>query len=219
MADSDHIEKLSKCLIKRERNRNEHITNCSSGFRPALKFMWQSHHILPVSAVADAHIAASDPTNKEYIIECLCISDWNVNASANVIGLDTKWPYQLYPFNKSLPDNLPSHLIDHDMYTEESYEYMEANVWDELKDRRQIHKLAASSIVAELNAATDYFKGELTDRGNRNGGTLQCFQNRFLPGMESTWYFPFSMSASPRKRNPGIPNAQHWIDTLFNVIK
>jgi hypothetical protein len=180
--------------------------------------MWQAHHILPVSAVADSHIKASDE-NKKYIIRCLCITNWNVNAKANMLGLDTKWPYRLHPFNKELPNNLPSHLIDHNLYTQEAYEYMEANVWDTLKDAREIHKLKAAAILRELEGATDYFKGELTARGGRNRGTLLCWKNRFDPGMENTWYHPFSMADSPKSRHPGIPNAQHWVDTVFNIIK
>ena len=219
MSQGDHVELLENCTIKRTRNGNVHITNCSSGFRPGLKFMWQSHHIVPVSAVADDHIKSNDVDNLNFIINCLCITPWDVNGKDNVIGLDTKWPYKLHPVNRHLPDNLPSHLIDHDLYTQEYYEYMEAAVWDQLKDRRQVHKLPHKSILNELNDASDYFRGELTARGARNGGTRVCWSNRFLPGMENFWYHPFSMAEDPRKRHPGIPNAWHWLDTVFNAIK
>ncbi len=234
MADSDHQEKLKDCVIKRTRNGNEHIKNCRDGYYPTtFRIGWQSHHILPVSALADGHIKAGSD-NKAYILDCLCITDWNVNASPNLIGLDTKWPYKLNLFASfpglnaawatgfaavPLPENLPSHLIDHDLYTAETYEYMNANVWDTLKDAREIHKLNPKSIKGELDDASTHFKGELKARGVRSGGTLHCWKNRFAPGMEETWYLPFSMSDSPRKRHPGAPSVQNWLSQLFATIK
>ena len=212
-----HIGKPEKCLIKRTRNGREHINNCSEGYRLGLG-LWQAHHILPVSALnSDKHISAS-PENLEYIVSCLCITDWNVNAEPNVIGLDNKVPYmfdKIYP----LPRNLPSHLIDHDHYTKESYDYMEANVWDSLKDAREVHKLDPKSIESQLNDATTYFKGEVEARGKRNNGTIWCWDHRFDTGMEEKWYVPFSMSDNPRKRHPGAKFVLQWLTNIFNVIK
>ncbi len=180
--------------------------------------LWQAHHILPISALnSEKHISASKE-NLEYIEDCLCVTDWNINSTPNIIGLDNKMPYLfsgLYP----LPTNLPSHLIDHNHYTQESYEYLEANVWDALKDAREIHKLDARSIESELNAATEYFEGELRYRGSREKGTIWCWEHRFEDGMSDKWYIPFSMSDSPNRRHPGIKYVPQFLTNIFGMIR
>lgn len=217
-AAKKHLELLEEKKIKRSRNHPEHITNCKDGYTPSLSFLWQAHHMLPISALNyEKHISAQGD-NLIFIENCLRLTEWNINAEPNMIGLDTKWPYKLYPFH-GLPPNLPSHLIGHGDYTKESYEYMEANVWDTLKDAREIHKLDPYAIAGQLNAASKYFEGVLRSRGMREGGTIRCWRDRWDEGMEATWYMPFSMSDSPRKRHRGIPNAMPWLDKLFSAIK
>jgi hypothetical protein len=95
---------------------------------------------------------------------------------------------------------------------------MEANIWDTLKDNRTEHKLKPSTIVGQLNSASTYFKGLLKGRGMRSGGTIVCWKDRFNSGMEETWYLPFSMAESPRRRHPGAPSALNWLSRLFENL-
>lgn len=216
VADGDnHIEEVEDCIIKRTCKSPEYVDNCKKGYRyryGSLSF-WQAHHILPVSALKSKRI---NDTDDEYIEKCLCMTDWNINGSHNMMGLDTKWPYYLYP-TLPLPSNLPSHLVGHDDYLKETYAYMDRNVWKKLKKKRKQHKLSPKSIIRELNSAIDYFHGELILRGKRNGGTIKCWKKRHNAGMKKIWYHPFSMSKNPRKRCPGEDIA--FQPGLFNMIK
>lgn len=217
MAASDHKQKPPKCQIKKTRNGREHIVNCKIGYMPGVG-LWQSHHLLPVSALnTEKHVAASDK-NKEFIEDCLWITDWNINATPNVYGLDNKVCY-LWNSVFPQPRNLPSHLIDHNLYTKEAYEYMEANVWDTLKDEREVHKLDPRAIQQELNDASEYFKGEIEARGQREEGTLYCWQYRHEPEMADTWYIPFSMSDDPKPRHPGVKYVPPWLSKLFQAVR
>ena len=218
MGDSNgHLEEQEKCKITRTMKGRQHINNCNKGYRMG-QGLWQAHHILPISSLNSADHISANKDNLEYLEKCICITDWDINAEPNMMGLDTKIPYRfekIYP----LPRNLPSHLIGHTDYTAESYEYLEANVWDTLKDSREIHNLDPESIEEELKAASKYFDGELHDRGEREGGTLWCWDHRFDKDMENKWYYPFSMSASPRKRHPGIKFVSISLNKLFSIIK
>jgi hypothetical protein len=218
MAESDHKGETVDCQFVGEPN-GTYRQNCAAGYQPDWPRLWQAHHILPCGAVRDGHISG-DADDIAYIRKCLCLTDWDINMRENLIGLDTKVIYNFYPVMPfPLPDNFPSHLVDHDLYSEESYKYMENNVWDTLHINRKVHKLEAKPIEAELNAARDYLKTKVYYRGLREGGSAWCFKNRFNDGMEDKWYYPLSMAETPRKRDPGISNKWPWLDTLFDVIK
>jgi hypothetical protein len=219
MSTSTHAGEAKDCLFVGEPN-GSYRKDCADGYQPGWPIFWQAHHILPCSSVRDSHIS-KNPDDIVFIRKCLCITDWDINTPTNLIGLDTKLIYKWYPVTPyPLPPNLPSHLIDHGHYNKESYEYMGANVWDALKDARKEHDgLDPRSLLAELKSASSYFKSIVKSRGARNGGSIYCFTHRFDTGMEDKWYFPLSMSDTPQKRHPGIPNVWPWLDKIFQIIK
>lgn len=217
----DHQGEAAECKIIRDPTDNYRYC-CKDGYRHSIGrwHLWQAHHILPISALKVHHIRAKRSENAEYIEKCLCITVWDINDELNLLGLDTKWPYYYdASVGVPLPDNLPSHCIDHTRYCHESWDYMEAAVWDTLKDNREIHKLDPQSIEKELDDAVKYFKDELNYRGRRVYGTLKCWELRFDPTMEDKWYIPFSMCDDPPKRHPGVPT-DCWknLETVFASI-
>ena len=234
--DNSHIKRLSDCKIIKTYS-SDYKTKCKGeGYTPGLfhNLLWQAHHILPCSALKSDHISARRTDNLIYIENCLCLTVWDINNKLNLIGLDTKWCYFLSSLSSltnklpriferfakekiPLPDNLPSHLIGHRKYCEETWQYMEACVWDTLKDRREIHKLDEKSIVQELDDAVKYFKRVVKDRGIREGGTRVCWKQRFK---QKRWYIPFALDEDPCARHPGVTDDawEHFLN-LFEKIK
>jgi hypothetical protein len=78
-------------------------------------------------------------------------------------------------------------------------------------DKRKSHDVNTDNIVAELKNCTSTFKGILTKRGLRNGGTQYSYENRFT---EPEWYAPFSMGANPTPRSPGGRNMPRILKML-----
>lgn len=233
MADSEHDDGAPTGGFKGTRNGDEHIDNCSEGYREATTFhkrstapnakFWDSHHLVIISSVADAYIDVSRP-DKTYLKKCLGKTDWNINASPNLIGLDTKWIYLKHATDPTsfpesmLPDKLPSHRVDHPRYNIEVYDYMQEEIWSTLKAKRKDHP-KGTSIQSQLEDASEYFKEELEDRGQLHGGTRHCWKNRNTEALEDTWYEPFSMAIgdNPIARCP-IPDNLARYDQLFNAI-
>ena len=233
MAASDHDDGAPTGGFKGTRNGEEHVDNCSEGYTEATTFFkrasaptarfWDSHHLVIISCVADAHIEVSKP-DKTYLKKCLGKTNWNINAGPNVMGLDTKWIYLMHTMNPTaypeslLPDKLPSHRVDHTRYNTEVYSYMNEEVWKALKQKREDHP-KGESLQKELEDASEFFKEELEDRGKLHGGTRHCWKNRNKEGMEDTWYEPFSMAigGDPIPRCP-IPDTLKRYAELFQAI-
>lgn len=194
--------------IKRRRNGNVHIRNCSSGYVSASKSFRQVHHVLPVTCLGDGSISAAvsdDPVKLKVIRNCLKETVWDINAAPNCISLPLKPAYH----HKRAPPGwggLPCHQVDHPPYTKEVADDLKKKVWDPIA--RQAVKCAdfKTSIAAALNAASDYWRGQLKGRGWRPigpaGGTEHCWEHRAEAEMENLWYLPFSMAADPTKRSP-----------------
>lgn len=233
MGTSDHDDGTPTGGFKGTRNGEEHIDNCEEGYTPDTRFdkrssapnakFWDSHHLVIISSVADAYIDVSKE-DKVYLKKCLGKTEWNINAGPNVMGLDTKWIYlkhardpETYP-ESLLPDNLPSHRIDHPRYNREVYKYMHDEIWKTLKAKRKDHP-KGESLQAALEDASEHFKEELEDRGVLHGGTRHCWKNRHTEALKGAWYEPFSMAIGddPMPRRP-IPDNLKRYDQLFNAI-
>lgn len=184
----------------------------SDGFRDATG-AWESHHICCNHAVEGREINE----NKEYVEECLWITDWDLNNSGNLTGLPKNRQYR-----NSLgtnPVNLCSHQVDHNTssgYTFECKQWLKINVWNKLNDKKKQHEVNAVDLKAQLEQCTSVFKAKLTARGARKGGTLLCWKNRFDPAWTDTWYHPFSMGMFPRPRRPGISSTD--LTNIFKLI-
>lgn len=194
--------------IKRHRDGDKHIQACNSGYHKAGKTFRQVHHILPVTCLSDARIAdavAQDADRLDVIKNCLKLTDWDINAAPNCVGLPLKPAYH----HKRAPAGWagwPSHQVDHPPYTDEVHVYLQNNVWDPISMEAEACAELGDAIAAALNAGSDHWRGQLRGRGQRpigpNGGTAYCWQHRADPGMETLWYLPFSMAAVPTRRSP-----------------
>lgn len=220
MAQSDHEAVIVESLLKRDRHADEHIKSCATGYRGPFRWWWESHHVVTVGSMKDSRIS-TNPETLSYIWNFLYITDWNINAEPNCIGLDTKWPYYMSGMGRPLPPNLPSHRIGHNDYNQDVYEYMGANVWDSLKEMKSSedpHQFPEKGLEAQLKAASKFLRGLLQARGIREGGTLHCWAHRYDEDMKDRWYVPLSMSENPRKRNPGLRNTA-FLENALSAIK
>jgi hypothetical protein len=203
---SKHFQKTQERKSILWRN-SSYRSNCSAGFCSG---KWQAHHIACNHAVEGREI---DKEYVDYVEDCLWITDWDLNASPNMIGLPVNRQYRKSDGQE--PRNYCSHQVDHNTaggYTDECKKWLKKNLWDTLKDKRKKHEVTAKTIKATLEKCTSTFKAKLTSRGSRKGGTKKCWESRFKPSYENKWYFPFSMGKKPTKRHPGVnPNRMTYI--------
>ena len=205
-----HLEKPPKRLSVLWRD-SKYRANCTAGF---CKGFWEAHHITCNHAVEGRVIEK----NKEYVEDCLWITDWNLNDSDNLIGLPTNKQYRVS--DGKIPVNTCSHQVDHNTaggYTDECKKWLKDNVWDTLNNKRKAHETNAKAIKEQLEECTAVFKEKLETRGQRKQGTVICWHNRFRDEYESTWYYPFSMGKKPRTRRPGVSFAN--LKRIFALIK
>jgi hypothetical protein len=198
MAEDKHFKKTNERKSVLTRNTG-YRKNCSSGFVTGL---WQAHHVACHHAVDGREI---EDEYLEYVENCLWITEWDLNASDNLVGLPVNIQYRMS--NGEVPVNYCSHQVDHNTsggYTDECKQWLKDNLWDTLKDKKKKHEVTAKSIASTLKKCTSTFKTKLTKRGKRNGGTKTCWKNRFKDSYENKWYHPFSMAAVPNKRHPGV---------------
>lgn len=187
---------------------------------------WQAHHILCNSAITrraeDFETKKLTLEEREYLEDCLWITEWDLNNRDNLIALPTnryyreQWGAVQQDEKDRKPQYLPSHQVDHntsDGYTHECREWLTNNVWDALKDTRQKHEVTAKTMAEFLKDGTKRFSEKLSDRGHREKdtaeGTAYCWERRFShhPEHVEQWYHPFSMGKTPRRRNPGTSSS------------
>jgi len=217
-----HFERPAKCnskLIKDSKYRK------TCGGFPDKNKPWRNeiHHILCERAILDINPDNdSDGKKRQYIDDCLCISEYDLNAKVNLVGLPLKPAY--IKSRGKIPVNLPCHNVDHPPYTEEVKSWLHKNIWNTLIDRRKKHDTTAKAIVEQLNNCTTMFTKVLNKRGGQRGvrplgtepsWTEASWTGRFDPANADTWYKPFSMAANPSKRSPG----GRWRLALFEMIK
>ena len=211
MAGSSHFQKPDKRLSQLVRN-STYRDACSDGFTAG---EWEAHHIACHHAVDGREI---EDNYLEYVEDCLWITDWNLNSSANLIGLPKNRQYR--NSNGTNPVNYCSHQVDHNTkagYTNECKSWLQLNLWNTLKDKKKKHEVTAKDIKSTLEKCTNTYKKKLSSRGSRKGGTLLGWQNRFDPAYELTWYYPFSMGMFPSKRHPGVNTS--IADKMTNLFK
>lgn len=186
-------------------------SKCTDGFTDGY---WEAHHVACNHAVEGRVIEK----NKDYVEDCLWITEWDLNNPDNLIGLPKNKQYRTS--DGKVPSNKCSHQVDHntsDGYTNECKQWLKDNVWDTLNDKRKKHENNAKNIKQQFEDCTDHFKALLDFRGIRKGGTLNCWDNRFNPDYKEKWYYPFSMGNDPRKRHPGV--SSNLLTNIFKQIK
>jgi hypothetical protein len=193
----EHKAASKKSLIKRNRNGREHINNCATGYCTTHQYC-QIHHIVCVSSMADGTIAkyVKSKDKRKVIRECLKLTDWNINAGHNVIGLPLKRAY-VYKLAPSDWGGLPCHQVEHNpAYTEGVSDRLHEEIWQPIAENAEDCEFEASSLVSQLKDESKHWRSFLVRRGKSKGGTGVCWKNR--KKLRAVWYIPFSM-------NPGTP--------------
>ena len=163
----------------------------------------QIHHILCEHAIAVIE-PADDPSGEKLslINDCLCMITWDINEAVNLIGLPMKSAY--VNSGGRIPKSSCCHNVDHgsaDGYTQECIDYLHAQIWDTIVDKKKSHQVNAKNILQALKDCTTEFTTRLTNRGLRDGSDTQVsYVNRLT---RPKWYHPFSMAKKPTKRSPG----------------
>jgi hypothetical protein len=220
-----HTRSSKKSLIKRSRNGREHIVNCDKGYFKASHEFTEIHHMVCVSSMSDATIRklVADSGKMEFIRECLKLTDWNINAEPNTVGLPKKPAF--VKRNSSDWNGWPCHQVDHNpLYTKAVSSRLNKQVWQEVlknrtkcKDCKKECNINASSVQTQLEGESDFWHDFLDTRGEEEGGTAFCWKHR--KSIPDVWYIPFSMDPSdaPPKRDPP-PEWDGLSSTLKNYL-
>lgn len=222
---SPHAEPTAKRLSVLTRNsvyRQTCTAWFSPGHTPDYASLWQAHHVACDHALGGRELKDAD---REYIEQCLWITDWKLNDADNLVGMPLNRQYR--ESDGKTPVNLPSHQVDHNTtrgYTDECKDWLKTNLWDTLKAGQDPHTVNPKDVAATLKLCTTTFKAKLVGRGIRKGagetqpvGTIAAWTGRFDPANKDTWYHPFSMGADPEHRSPGV--SAGTLTGLFKLIK
>ncbi|MCC6418738.1 MAG: hypothetical protein IT429_10925 [Gemmataceae bacterium] len=213
MAKKKHKRDPEDWKIKRQRKGNVHITNCATGYRVPL--MSQIHHVVCVTCMQDGTIGKNVPTDQmEFIRKCLAMTEWDINAEPNDLGLPLKPAYYLRPNDGW--DGLPCHQVDHPQYTEDVSKYLNDNIWQPLIEARDWCSFDAATVIDELNGASDHYRAFLNERGQQRNGTRACWRNRFN---YEKWYIPFSMDPGTPRARKAPPDVISAFKGLFSLVK
>lgn len=232
----EHQKDPAHFAIKRNRDGDKHIKNCSSGYTKTTSTKYrQVHHVIPVSSMSDNTIyeeLGENVGDYMFIRNCLALTDWDINAADNVISLPIK-----RAFVDRSPSNwngYPCHQVDHNPhYTKAVSKDLADNVWKPHLKTAEECKFNAESLAAELLEMSDDWRSFLALRGTSNGGTAFCWEHRLkLHSGEMSaphgrpWYYPFSMHpATPTARKPAPDWSQfsgkmkNYLKKLFETIK
>ncbi|AKT40382.1 hypothetical protein [Chondromyces crocatus] len=217
--------------FKRHRKGDTHIENCSDGYKPTdrgserfksggkQRFICEVHHILCVHACSDATLPRGiTEEERKFIRNTLAITDWDINAGHNNIGLPRKWAYVLdgdetkRANSGGLSDwnGLPCHQVDHDIYLTKVKEWVTVNIWNKIranKSAENCENMDPESVQNMFKKGSDRWRALLKKRGSAFGGTRSslayCASSQSDPIKEATWHIPFSMAipeSSIRKR-------------------
>lgn len=215
---SPHAAPTAKRLSVLTRN-SVYRQTCTAWFSPGhtsdYASVWQAHHVACDHALGGRELKDED---REYIEQCLWITDWKLNDADNLVGMPLNKQYR--DSDGKLPVNLPSHQVDHNTtrgYTDECKDWLKTNLWDTLKAGQDPHTVDPKDVAATLKLCTATFKAKLVGRGSRSGGTIAAWTTRFDAANKDTWYHPFSMGADPEHRSPGV--AAGALTGLFKLIK
>ncbi len=178
-----------------------------NGFTSDTRGTWQAHHILCNHGIA-ARKHLDDAERVRFLEACLKAGDWDLNNKDNLIGLPTNKQFRRIGFNSDKLDKLCSHQVDHNTkkgYTKEVVDWLKEEVWDTLEIKKNEHGFEPKDIKDQLEDCTADFTQKLKDRGEREGGTKECWGKRFKGSSDfkKKWYHPFSMAQRPNPRNPG----------------
>ncbi|WP_437979826.1 hypothetical protein [Sorangium sp. So ce117] len=210
-SDENHASNLDK-------KKSDYASACNTGYinrRPYKdkRHRFEVHHILCEHSIETRFGYYKDDPTRDYIEDCIWITDWDINNANNLIGLPRNRRFRVDWASTSdtsrwTPLDVPSHQVDHntsDGYTKEVSKWLQKNLWDTLSAAKKQHAVDAAKIKRQFVKGEKHFREELEERGTREPGKLVAWPNRFKEEYEKTWYHPFSMGKKPRHRHPGAP--------------
>ncbi|EYF06840.1 hypothetical protein [Chondromyces apiculatus] len=227
---SEHMKPPDEAHWKFKRNRDgdKHIKNCDEGYyAPTVVFkhggkvrnVREVHHVLCVHACSDATLPVKiEAADKKFIHDSLAITDWDINAAANNIGLPRKWAYVLdtdatlkVPGAPNEWDGLPCHQVDHDIYLDKVEEWVTENIWNKIRANKSAENceyMKPEAVKNMFERGSRMWKALLRRRGMLHGGTRAsleyCQSGKEDPAKEDIWHKPFSMAMPEgdiRRRN------------------
>lgn len=201
-----HKRSSKKSLIVRNRKGRTHIDNCKAaqyGYYQPSGYFTQIHHIVCISSMSNATISELivDKGQTEFVRECLKMTQWDINAAPNTVGLPLKRAF-VHPGAPTAWDNWPCHQVEHPAYTDKVSVQLHDNVWIKVLKKRAKCKdcgtecnIKAASVQKQLEDESTHWLEFLYARGSgadsNQNGTAYCWKNR---DSIVTWYVPFSMN-------------------------
>ena len=176
----------------------------------------QVHHILCVSCFADGNIDVSD---LNYIHSCMGVTEWNVNEPPNLIGLPTKSAY-VDPQAPGDWGGYPCHQVEHNpSHTDGVKKWLNDNIWSPLEQDPPDCTVVGKTLAQMLARGSTHWRRWLLKRGKEEGGTKTCWKQRNDPGMEDSWFIPFSMCVgTPKERKP-FPEFDLMTQSVKSLVK
>ncbi|MBC8145218.1 MAG: AHH domain-containing protein [bacterium] len=200
---------LTKCDAKK------YIANTTDGFRKPnpqgkRKKKWEAHHVIC------GHSMAARKTT-DYVEKCLRITDWDINATPNMIGLPRNRQFR-YSDGVTPGGFWVSHQVDHntsDGYTEECRKELQ-KMFNRITKGKDDHSSTPTNIKSELEKITTKFLDLLEERWARGPGDPKQGWDKRLDNTCDDWYEPFSMAKVPRERIRGTKtNVQDALKQAF----
>ena len=214
---TSHQHPATKSQIQRDRKGDNHKQWCTLGYCKSAGTLisgdyTQIHHRICVQQMKDADISAKvkDTGQMEFIVECLKLTDWDINQDHNTVGLPRKRAFA-DPAAPTAPGPAgfgvwPCHQVEHNLYNAQLQTDLNRNVWQQVLENREMCtecnkecNIKAASVVTQLKGESKRLLTFLTERGHgTNCGmatpqpTGWAWPNRH--SIQKDWYKPFSMS-------------------------
>jgi hypothetical protein len=178
------------------------IINFATGPAPVEKG-YEAHHVLCVSSVNEAIFG------KKGIQKIIRETEWCINAKGNMLGMPL-WGHTVmwYTFEGHIRppgwEDIPQHDWDHNCatgYTEEVTGELKG-LADDIEEAKDNHEADADNIAGALRNLSKSFKERLQSRGQRHGGTHQCWKLA-QKDPDAEWSWPFSMASTASRK--GFP--------------
>jgi len=138
-----------------------------------------------------------DDTLYKRVQQCLDITNWDINAKDNCLGLPLKraFYFQQAPAGWN---GWPCHQVDHLAYNEEVATDLNNLIWKKVAKSTKKCRFKAKALEEALKDRSEVWLGKLRKRGNRLKGTKYHWDHRAELG-EDLWFVPFSMADPPKK--------------------
>lgn len=247
MSENSHAETLKWKNFNRQRADTKTLAkNCTVGYQfretgmrvnkhgedvPYEHSLRRSnyHHALACEALKDSEIEPG--THIEFFHNCMAITEWNINAGLNLIGLPMKIVFRDADKENAEPikeptaaigiqlgataeklaasgkkggaPNLPCHQHEHAAFNKEVIIRTNKQVWKKLAKNQEPCEVDGKDIKQQLDKECKHWRDWLQSRGKEEHGAAVCWQNRNTPECKPHWYIPLSMNpVTPRKLKP-----------------